>query len=186
MPRQFWMEVVHWATADGTAVHTTVTETIIFPNYVVPGNFMQDGRQLIVEAWGRYSTTTGPPTLRFRLRWGGVSGTVLADSGTITTVASTTNAMWFMRIRIQTRLNGATGSLFAIGDVTLYSATAPTVGSATGAGATAPMGSAGITAPAAATVDLTADTALSSTVTWSASSATNTLTGHNYFVDNPN
>lgn len=186
MSRQFWTEALAWSTADGTAVANSTTETIIFPNITIPANYMQDGRQLELWAWGRYSTTTGPPTMRFRLRWGGVSGTVLADSGTITTVASQTNAIWKIYLRVTTRANGSSGSLFAIGEAILYNATAPTVGSATGAPGVAPMASAGITAPAAATADLTADTALSLTATWSAASASNTLTGHNYYVDSPN
>jgi hypothetical protein len=184
MSRQFWTEALAWSTADGTAVTANATETIIFPNVTIPVNYMQDGRQLIQEAWGKFSTTTGPPTLRIRTRWGGVAGTLLADSGTITTVASVTNAIWSVRIRTTTRANGATGSLFSMGEAMLYGAVAPTVGSATGAPGIAAMASAGITAPAAVTVDLTADTALSITATWS--SASNSLTGHNYYVDSPN
>jgi hypothetical protein len=182
MSRQFWTEALAWATADGTAVANSTTETIIFPNVTIPGNYMQDGRVAQLVAYGRYSTTTGPPTLRFRVRWGGVSGTVIADSGTITTIASTTNAMWVIRCWISTRANGASGSLFATGEATLATATAPTAGSATGTPADALMGSAGITAPAAVTVDLTQDTALSLTAAWSAASASNTLTGHNYYI----
>jgi hypothetical protein len=186
MSRQFWTEALAWSTTDGTAVANTITETIVFPNVTIPANYMQDGRQLTVEAWGKFSTTTGPPTLRFRLRWGGVTGTVLADSGAVTTIASVTNAVWLVRLRITTRLNGATGALFAMGEAVLYGAAAPTVGSATGAPAVAAMTAGGITAPAAVTADLTADTALALTALWSAASASNTLTGHNYYVDSPN
>lgn len=184
MSRQFWQESLAWSTADGTAVTANGTETIIFPNVTIPANYMQDGRIVDGLAYGRFSTTTGPPTLRIRLRWGGVGGTLLADSGTITTVASVTNAIWKCGFRIQTRANGATGTLFVIGEVLLFGAVAPTVGSATGAPGIAAFGSGGITVPAAVTVDLTADTALSLTATWS--SASNSLTGHNYFLDSHN
>ena len=44
MSRQYWSETLSWATADGTAVNTTTTETIIFPNVTIPANYMQDGR----------------------------------------------------------------------------------------------------------------------------------------------
>lgn len=171
--------MIWWATADGTAVTANGTETIIFPNVTIPANYMQDGRALSIYAWGRFSTTTGPPTLRIRARWGGVAGTLLADSGTITTVASVTNAIWEVTLNVTTRLNGSTGTLFMTGKTNLYGAVAPTVGSATGAPGVAAMGSAGITAPAAVTVDLTTDTAFSLTATWS--SASNSLTGHNYY-----
>jgi len=184
MSRQFWKEALAWSTADGTAVTANGTETIIFPNITIPANYMADGRQLETSAWGRFSTTTGPPTQRFRYRWGGVAGTLLADSGTMTTIASVTSAIWEVYLRMVTRLNGATGTIFCMGRAVLYGAVAPTVGSATGAPAIAAMASAGITVPAAVTVDLTADMAVSLTATWS--SASNSLTGHNYFLDSPN
>lgn len=184
MSRQFWQETLFWATADGTAVANTTTETIVFPNVTIPASYMQDGRVLRINAAGRYSTTA-TPTIRLRLRWGGVAGTVIWDSGTITT-ATVTAALWQVRIMVQTRSNGATGTLFAIGEASIGSAAAPTVGSATGAMADGIFGSAGDDTPAAVTVDLTADTALSLTATWSAASASNTATGHIYVGESLN
>jgi len=179
------MEAIAWSTADGTAVANTTTETILFPNVTIPANYMQDGRQLVQEAWGKFSVTA-TPGLAFKLRWGGVGGTILAQSGNITSASGVTNAIWMVRTRTTTRANGSSGSLFTMGEAIMYGAVAPTVGSATGAPGIAPMASAGITAPAATTVDLTADTALSLTATWTAASASNTITGHNYYLDSPN
>ena len=178
MSRQFWQEAIFWATADGTAIANTTTETIIFPNITIPANYMADGRVVRLTGAGRLSTTA-TPTIRYRLRWGGVSGTVLWDSGTITN-ATVTAALWKLEIMIQTRSNGATGTLFCMGDCFVGGAAAPSVGSATGAPAVGIFGSAGDDTPAAVTVDLTADTALSLTATWGAASASNTLTGHIY------
>jgi len=180
MSRQFWSELIWWATADGTAIANSTTETIVFPNVTIPANYMADGRNILVTAQGRLSTT-GTPTVRFRLRWGGVAGTVLWDSGTITCGSSVTAAIFHLAIEMQTRLNGATGTLLCIGPVLIGSALAPTVGSATGAPASGVFGSAGDDTPAAVTVDLTADTALSLTAQWGTQSSSNTLTGHNYF-----
>lgn len=182
MSRQFWGELLAWATADGSAIANTTTEAIIFPNITIPANYMQDGRVLRIKAWGRYSTTA-TPTLQFALRWGGVAGTILAQSPVITGGSTVTNAIWDIEIMLTVRANGSSGSVFAIGVVRVGSGTAPTVGSATGAPAIVHMGSAGQTAPAAVTVDLTADTALSITADWSAASASNTLTGHNYYIE---
>ena len=184
MSRQFWNELIYWATADGAAITNTTAETIVFPNVTIPANYMADGRVLRIRARGRLSTTA-TPTVRFRLRWGGVSGTVLWDSGTIT-LATVTAALWSLAIDIQTRSNGATGTLFAMGECLAGSAAAPSVGSATGAPAVGIFGSAGDDTPAAATVDLTADTALSLTAAWSAASASNTLTGHQYLGESLN
>ncbi len=184
MSRQFWQESLAWSTADGTPVTANGTETIIFSNITIPANYMQDGRQLECYCWGKFSTTTGPPTLRLRVRWGGVAGTLLLDTGTITTIASVTNAIFRVYYRLTTRVNGSAGSLLGFGEAVLFGAVAATVGSATGAPAFAPMGSAGITAPAAVTCDLSVDTALSITAAWS--SASNSLTGMSLYLDSPN
>lgn len=84
MSRQFWSETLAWATSSGTAIATSTTETVLFPNITLPANFLQDGRLVRLRLFGSYGTT-GTPTLQFRLRWGGVSGTVIAASGAITT-----------------------------------------------------------------------------------------------------
>ena len=182
MSRQSWSELIAWATADGTAIANTTTETIIFPNITIPANYISDGRVLTMRCRGRLSTT-GTPTMRFRARWGGVSGTVIWDSGTMTCGSGVTAALWSIpALDIIVRSNGSSGTVFVMGETMIGSALAPTVGSATGAPAAGVYGSAGDDTPAAVTVDLTADTALSITGTWSAASASNTLTGHQWFL----
>lgn len=182
MSRQYWSETLAWATADGTAIANTTTETIIFPNITIPANYLQDGRLLRLIAYGRHGTT-GTPTLTFRTRWGGVAGTQIAASGAITCGSTVTNAMWRVEIMIQVRSNGATGTVFAVGEAEIGEDAANTVGSATNATAVGLMGSAGVATPAAVTIDMSADTALSLTAQWSAASASNTLTGHVYVLE---
>jgi hypothetical protein len=177
MSRQFWQELLAWATTDGTAVANTTTETIIFPNVTVPANYMQDGRALRLEAFGRLSTT-GTPTITFALRWGGVGGTLLATTEAITNGSGVTNVNWHIRAILQTRTNGATGSLFVTGVAYVHTAA--------GTVAVNVFGVSGFDAPAAVTVNLTTDQALSLTAAWSAASASNTLTGHNYIVESMN
>lgn len=185
--RQYWMELIAWATADGTAVANTTTETIVMPNVTIPANYMNDGRALRIRVAGKYSTLgSGTVSHVYKARWGGVSGTVLALTGTVTLLISMTNAYWDLELMLQTRSNGASGSILADGMARAFGATAPTIGSATGAPATAPMTNGGQTGPAAATVDLTADTALSLTVTHGAASASNTITGQHYTLESLN
>lgn len=185
MSRQFWSETIAWATADGTAIASSTTETIIFPNITIPGNYMADGRTLRITIFGRYGST-GTPTMTFRLRWGGVAGTVLAASAALTVGSGVTAGMWMLVILVQTRANGSSGSIMATGKAEVGDDAASTVGSATNVHGADFMGSAGVATPAAVTVDLTADTALSVTGQWSANSASNTLTGHNYIVESLN
>ena len=185
MSRQFWGETLVWATASGTAVANTTTETILFPNVTIPANYMQDGRTLRIRAFGQYSNT-GTPTMIFGLRWGGVAGTLLCKTAACTTPSGVTAATWDLDIIVSTRSNGSSGTLMANGTARVFAAVAGTVASATGEGLVTPMTNGGVVTPAAATVDLTADTALSLTVTWSAASASNTTTGLNYVIESLN
>ena len=181
MSRQYWSETLTWATASGTSVNSANVETILFPNVTIPANFMQDGRAIRVRAIGQWTTTGSTPTLIFNLRWGGVAGTLLCKTAAITTVASTTAALWDLDIIIQTRSNGSSGTLMANGVCRAFAGVAGTIASATGEGLVTPMSNGGVITPAVATVDLTADTALSLTVTPSTTAAT--LIGLNYTIE---
>lgn len=185
MSRQFWSECLAWATADGTAVNTTTTETIVFPNITIPANYMQDGRALRLTAYGRWGSTS-TPTQTWAIRWGGVSGTVLAQSGAVTMGSGVTAGQWNANAILQTRSNGSAGTIFCQGEIVFGEDAAPTMGTVTNYSCGSFMGSAGVATPAAVTVDLTADTALSLTVDHSASSASNTVTGHIYILEGLN
>lgn len=174
MSRQYWQELLSWATSDGAAVVNTTTETIIYPNITIPANYLQDGRVLRVRAFGKLSTT-GTPTMRWRTRFGGVSGTVMCDSGAITMPSAAANNIWSLEVIIQVRTNGSTGTVMALGEIGVG-----------GVNTFNPMGSAGATNPAAVTFDLTADFALSLTAQWGTASTSNTLTGLVYVVESLN
>lgn len=189
MSRQFWSECLAWATASGTAIANSTTETILFPNITVPANYLQDGRCLRLTAYGAYGTTA-TPTLIFSLRWGGVSGTVIAKSTTVTTTSAvgggaSMTAPWSFDAIIQCRSNGSSGTLMSNGQAILYTSTAGTAGTVTNYGMPMPLcsGSTGGTTPVAVTVDLTADTALSLTATWGTANAANSIQGLNYTVE---
>lgn len=174
MSRQYFSEGLAWATADGTAIANSTSETVIFPNVTLPANFMQDGRVVRLRASGKLSTT-GTPTITFGLRWGGVSGTVLATTEAITNGSGVTNVNWSLDLIIQTRSNGSSGSLIVMGTVTVNTSTSASVHQV--------WGVSGYDAPAAVTVDLTADTALALTATWGTANASNTLTGMVYTLE---
>ena len=175
MSRQFWVEALAWATADGVAVANTTTETIIMPDVSIPANYMQDGRNLRLKVQGKHSTT-GTPTLTFRLRWGGVSGTVIALSPAFTTGTGVTNNLFEIELNIQTRANGSSGTLLVVGSATVNGATVPVQAMCVG----------GASAPASTTVDLTTATNLSITAQWGTQSPSNTLTGVTYLLESLN
>jgi hypothetical protein len=185
MSRQFWNETMSWATASGTAIANSAVEAILFPNITISANYLQDGRVFRLRLFGGYGTTA-TPTLTFRLRWGGVSGTVLAASGAITTGSgvgggASMTALWTIELLMQVRSNGSSGTIMANGELALY-----TTGTAAGSAYPIVAGSTGGTTPVAVTVDLTADTALSITATWSAGSASNSIQGHQYTLESMN
>lgn len=189
MSRQFWEETLAWATASGTAIATSTTETILFPNVTIPANYLQDGRALRLRAFGAYGTTA-TPTLVFALRWGGVAGTVIAKSAAVTTTSAvgggaSMTAPWSFEAIIQTRSNGSSGTLMSNGEVILYTSTAGTAGTVTNYGMPLPLasGSTGGTTPVVATVDLTADTALSFTALWGTSNAANSIQGLQFYIE---
>lgn len=182
--RQYWTELIAWQVADGTAVNTTANEAILYPNLTIPGGYMADGRTLRLMFKGKWGThSSGTVTHVYRVRWNGVAGTLLAGTGTVTLVISITNALFEIDVELQTRTNGASGTIMANGNAQVYAATAPTVGSATGAPALAPLTVGGQTGPAAsAAIDLTVDTPLSITIQHGASQAANTATGLQYDI----
>jgi len=175
MSRQAWGETLVATTVSGAAIANSVTETIVFPNITFPANYMADGRCLNLRIQGQHSTTS-TPTLIFRLRWGGVAGTVIALSPTFTCGSGVTANLWELDLVVQVRSNGATGTIVVIGYATVQGATVPSQLMCVGGAAT----------PAATTCDLTADTALSITAQWGTQSSSNTLTGWNYVVQSMN
>jgi hypothetical protein len=182
MSRQYFNETVSWAVTSGAAIASTTAETIIFPDVSIPGGFMFDGRALRLRAIGQYSNT-GTPTLIFTVRWGGVAGTILCKTAACTTPSGVTAAMWDLDVIIQTRTSGSSGTVMANGRACVFAAVAGTVSVAAGDALVTPMTNGGVGTPAAVTLDLTATANLSLTATWSASSASNTLTGLSYTIE---
>lgn len=179
MSRQYFTETIAWQTSDGAAIANTTTETAIFAAPTIPANMMADGRVLELIASGKLSTT-GTPTITFALRWGAaVSGTLLATTEAITNGSAVTDAAWRVHLLIQTRINGATGTIIAMGHVTVNTSATASV--------TGVFGVSGWDAPAAVgSLNLTADTALTLGAAWGTQSASNTLTGMMYTLKSLN
>ena len=191
MSKQFWNETLSWATASGTAVANTTTETILFPNVTIPANYMQDGRCLRLVAWGGHGTqNSATQNITFSIRWGGVAGTVLSKTATVTATqnvggGASMTAVWSIEAYIQVRANGSSGTAMSNGNVCLHTSTAAVAGTVTNYGMFFPLasGSTGGTTPVAVTADFTADTALALTVTWATANAANSIQGLNYTIE---
>jgi hypothetical protein len=182
MSRQNWEEAVASSTVNGTAIANSTTEGLLFPSVNLPGGYMAGGRTLAIRAMGKLSNiVTTPGNLTFAIRWGGVAGTILAQTSALAlNTTAQTDIMWRIEMEIITRADGSSGSLLAMGMVAVaqLATTVPNfMGSA---------GGASTNTPAAVTVDLTAATDLSLTAKFSIANAGNSITGMNYVLESLN
>jgi len=177
MSRQTWSEAVAWQTADGTA-HANTTDETALAALTIPANYLSDGRLLRISAFGKLSTT-GTPTYTWALRWGSAAaGTLLATSEALTMGSGVTNVNWHVEMYLQVRSNGATGTALVMGTLQVHTAAGTVLENV--------LGVSGYDAPAVATINMTADTALTLTGDWSAASASNTATAMVYVVESLN
>lgn len=166
--------------ADGTAVSATTTETIICPDYTFAANdpLIYPGAMFRIENFFDVSNVvTTPGTIRFRIRWGGVAGTVLADSGAISMdTTARSNYSGSLEAQLVWRTIGSSGTAFCQGRVFLNNVPA---GAAAAPQGIYTMGSAGANVPAVvSSLDTTSSKALSVTVQFSVNTSGTQLTNH--------
>lgn len=191
-----WDEAIYTNRADFTAVASTASEASLLASATdptqpyIPAVFFNDGtygKCFRVTARGVFSTT-GTPTLIFKARLGTtqgstyLSGTAIGTTGTITTASTITNAKWKLEFLMHCytpgygtnncTLSGAGEVESMIGFATPFrydiEPTTPPTGTWT------------------ATIDAALTQWLNLTVTWSASSASNTITLKNLVVEGMN
>lgn len=179
MSLQTWGETLITAQVDGTALNTSTTATSILPpaaKFTLPANFFNIGKILRINAYGRISTTTGPPSITLDVRFGSV---VVFNGGAVVTVASVTNKSWRLIALLTCRAIGAstTASMFGMGDFCSSAVVGSTGGVANDAMLpdSAPAVGTGFDSTIANVVDLFA--------TWSASSASNSIQLHGYTLE---
>jgi len=178
MSLQSWSETLISAQVDGTALASSASATSILPaaaKYTLPANFFSVGKVLRVTAQGRISNTA-TPTITLDIRLGAV---IVFNGGTVATVSTLTNKTWQFEALLTCRAIGAstTANLFGSGKLT----SSIVVGSTGGNANTAmlpdntPVVGTGFDSTVSNQVDLFA--------TWSASSASNTITLHSYVLE---
>lgn len=133
---------------------------------IIYGGQLQPGSRVDIEAWG-VASNTATPTLILGIYYGLVAGVALAVSTAKTTTTAMTNWEWHLYYTGRVVTVGTTGSIMGSGYWNLpTSLTAWTQ-------IRLPE-----TAPAAVTIDTTINKQISVGATWSASSASNTITCH--------
>jgi hypothetical protein len=166
-----WEESIYSTVVDGTAITNTTTETIMVPDFTIPGGYMTTGKVLKYLLWGRVSTVvTTPGTITFRLRWGGVAGVaVIASKAQRPKTTVSTNMAGWLEMFVICRSSGVTGTMLGMGQCQLSN----TIGDAQAA-----TEQAWPDAPATATTDTTIDKLLSPTIQFSVATATTSWTTH--------
>ena len=179
-------ELLSSVIVDGTAIASSSTENILFPDLLMPPNYMQPGglpgRTLHWKCRGRQTTLTTAATLIFSIGSGTTAVTVptvrWAQSGALTMDTTVQTAtQWFCEGLVVCRTVGTAGTVFAQGDAT-SSAQALTLANQTAQY----MGSAGSATPATASFDMTLAQYIAMTAKWSLSTAYS-ITGHMYILE---
>jgi hypothetical protein len=115
---QGWQASVSRLDSDGTAITGVSTEQLLVPDYTVPGNWIYGGKQLKYVLWGRQSSViTTPGTFTIRLRWGGLTGTVLilSKAQRLRTASAATNAASQIEMLVTFRRPGTAGVAIGMG-----------------------------------------------------------------------
>lgn len=184
MPTQPWSQVLdgNIDIANGTP-NTTGAEAIIMPDKTIPAFYMVEGRKLHGTCRFKYSNVvTTPGSITFRVRWGGVAGTLLAQSSAIAlNIVAQTDIMGVIDFDIDCRARGGSGSLLCMGEVRLAAQLAASNNQVNFMGS---AGGASTNTPAAVTVSTIVDTLLS--ITFQSTVATGSMTGMIYTLSLPN
>lgn len=180
MAAQTWEVLLNWnlnnaadGAANGGAGSSAVLNDISpAPQLQIPVNFLTVGSTLRVTASGVF-TNTATPTLGIGVYYGGIAGTALAASTPVTTIVSAVAWSWRFVYEGTVRTNGSTGTIMGSGmlwmPASLTQAQAPYFAPAT--------------APAAVTIDTTAQKALTIGAIWGTANAANLVTLKKFLVE---
>ena len=152
-------------TSDSSAIASTASETNFDITYTLSTVMMQPGRIFKIVANGVYSTT-GTPTLLFKVKWG---STDLVTFTARTGINNASNQSWQVEAWIVVRSIGASGTVMASGKAFVNTAAGQDTVET-------------VVNNAATTIDTTTAQTCQVSLTWSASSSSNTATLKNFVL----
>ena len=170
----YFNQILIAAEGDGTAYASSTTPTSLLPTgavWTMPANFADIGKTMTLDAYGKISTT-GTPTFTFSVY---LAGATFAASQAITTGSGISNLTWNLHLEWTFRNigSGTTANAMFSG----YVIGPAGAGLVTMIPATTPAVSSGFNSTSANAVDLYG--------TWSANSASNTITLNGYKLTGP-
>jgi hypothetical protein len=181
VPAQFWEACTNSPSEGaGTALSnsTTLTDIGPAPQYVVPANYAYQGQRWKISGYGIYSTT-GTPTLTLGVYWGGVAGTAIGVTTTMTTASGAASFPWRLEFDLNVRTIGSSGTVWGNGYV-LLGASLTAYGAASGS-ATVYTLPASQTQPV--TINTTTANAWSIGAQWGTANSSNTVTCEDLIVE---
>lgn len=173
-PAQFWEACLNVpAVGAGTALasSTTLTDISPAPQLVLPANYMYGGQRFRIEAYGIHSTT-GTPTLLLGAYYGGVAGTLLAATAANATASGAASYPWQLRLNIRVATIGSSGTVWCSGWAKVGSSLTALTEYALPSSQTQPI-----------TINTTTANALTIGAQWGTSSASNTITCEDAYIE---
>jgi hypothetical protein len=116
MSAQGWVDCIA-TQGPGTAL-TAAAEARLIGDVTFPAGYFNAGRAVRVVIWGKASNAvTTPGTITFRVRWGGLAGTLLVASAALAqNVAAQTDKTFRLEFLIRCVTDGASGSVIVFGE----------------------------------------------------------------------
>ncbi len=120
MSKNTYVQALQVDIADGTQILNNTTEAILCPDFAFAANdsrIYPGATWRVTCYWDASFVITTPGTLIFKLRWGGVSGTILAQSGAYAPdpTAALANRSGWVEFLTTWRTIGSAGSSFTMG-----------------------------------------------------------------------
>jgi hypothetical protein len=174
MPGQFWESVLNApGVGAGTALNTSTSLTDISPapQLVLPAGYLYVGKRFRLRAYGIYSTS-GTPTLLLGAYFGGVAGALLAATAANATASGAASYPWKLSLDLYVRGVGASGSIWCNGQADVGSSLTAYTGYALPSSQTQPI-----------SVNTTTAQALTVGAQWGTSSASDTITCEDAYIE---
>jgi hypothetical protein len=175
MPAQFWRAVIGQVPGIGAgtalASSTTLTDISPAPQVVLPANYLYQGQRLRMKAYGIYSST-GTPTLTLGGYYGGVAGVALAVTAANAVASGAASYPWQLDLDLFVRSIGSSGTIWCNGWAKVGSSLTALTEYALPSSQTQPV-----------TVNTTTANALTVGALWGTSSASNTVTCEDLYVE---
>ena len=174
MPIQSWEAVLNVpGEGAGTALASSTAATDISPSpqLTLPAGYMYVGQRLRLIGYGIFSTTS-TPNLTLGGYYGGVAGTLLAGTGTVATGNGAASWPWRLQLEIYVRSLGSSGTVWCNGKVSLGSSLTALTDYWIPNSQTMPV-----------TINTTTANALTIGATWGTSSASNTITCEDAYIE---